>query len=749
MIDRRKSTSILFTVALALTTLGAGDLLGQGQRPSPPRRVGMLDGREVVEGEVIVRYRAQGRIDRERAELQADSDAAEQLGRRLQRLRSRSLTTRELIETLRANPAIELVEPNYIIRANAVPNDPSFGSQYALLNTGQTVEGSPGTPGADIDAVSAWNVTTGSRQNVVAILDTGIDYNHLDLAANVFTAPHQFSVTVGATTVTCAAGTHGFNAITGTCDPLDDNFHGTHVAGIVGAVGNNNRGVSGVNWTANLMSLKMLGADGTGTVADAIKAIEWVIKVKAALGSQANVRVLNASWSGGVSSAALDDQIAAANNADMLFVASAGSDTSNNDVVANYPASSPNANVISVAAVDHTGQLATYSNYGAASVDIAAPGTAILSTYPSDQYARQTGTSMAAAHVSGAAELVLAACPGLSTAQLKQALMTTVDPASSLSATVVSNGRLNVDSALRSCAPAQTANEPIRGDHGDYDGDGKSDLTFFRPITGSWWARLSAANFTTYIAQEWGLPTDRPTPGDYDGDGRTDLAFYRPAAGVWWMALSSTNFSTAESYQWGVETDIPMPADYDGDNKTDIAIYRPSAGVWWVLLSSTNFSSAISRQWGVSTDTPVPADYDGDGKADMAIYRPATGVWWILTSSTNFSSAVSYQWGISTDTPLPADYDGDGQADVAFYRRSTGVWQILLSSTNFSSARSIQWGVNADMPVPADYDGDGKADLAIYRGATGAWWLLLSTTNSFATYQWGTDADIPMSAARP
>jgi glucose/arabinose dehydrogenase len=285
---------------------------------------------------------------------------------------------------------------------------------------------------------------------------------------------------------------------------------------------------------------------------------------------------------------------------------------------------------------------------------------------------------------------------------------------------------------------------PARGDHGDYDGDGKTDLAFFRPSTGAWWVRLSAVNFTTFMAHEWGVATDLPTPGDYDGDGRTDLAFYRPGTGVWWLALSSTNFSTFLSYQWGSNTDTPLPADYDGDGKTDLAIYRPSTGVWWVLLSSTNFTTFMSQQWGVSTDTPVPADYDGDGKTDLAIYRRDTGVWWVLLSSTNFSTFLSYQWGINTDTPVPADYDGDGKADIAIYRRATGAWWLLLSTTN--AVVTQQWGVNTDAPVPADYDGDGKADIAIYRAATGAWWLLLSSTNSlsYATYQWGTSTDVPM-----
>src|SRR5688572_18691533 len=199
MCEWRKGMRLTVIVALAIITLGADALLSQGQPPASSRRIVVLDGREVVEGEVIVRYRAEaGRIGRQRAEFQAESDASEVIGPLgARRMRSRDLTTRQMLATLRANPDVELVEPNYIIRANAVANDPSMDSQWALLNTGQTVDGRPGVAGADIGATGAWNITTGSRANIVAILDTGIDYTHPDLAANVFSAPRQFSASIG------------------------------------------------------------------------------------------------------------------------------------------------------------------------------------------------------------------------------------------------------------------------------------------------------------------------------------------------------------------------------------------------------------------------------------------------------------------------------------------------------------------------------------------------------------------------
>jgi hypothetical protein len=281
---------------------------------------------------------------------------------------------------------------------------------------------------------------------------------------------------------------------------------------------------------------------------------------------------------------------------------------------------------------------------------------------------------------------------------------------------------------------------------GDFDGDGKSDVTIYRPATGVWYVLQSSTNNAGHVDYQWGVNTDKPVPGDYDGDGKTDVAIYRPATGVWYVLLSTTNFASFVSYQWGVNTDIPVPADYDSDGKTDIAIYRPPTGVWYVLLSTTNSATYISYQWGVNTDIPVPGDYDGDRKADIAVYRPATGIWYVLLSTTNSANFISYQWGVNTDIPVSADYDGDGKADVAVYRPATGSWYILLSTTNSANYISYQWGVNTDIPVPTDYDGDGKADVAVYRPANGNWLVLLSTTNSttFVTYQWGVSTDVPV-----
>jgi subtilisin family serine protease len=233
-----------------------------------------------------------------------------------------------------------------------------------------------------------------------------------------------------------------------TCDPFDDFSHGTHVAGIGGAKGNNSLGISGVNWTTKLMGLKVLNSEGKGKDSDAVNAIAFAIESRTRSGI---VRVLNASWGhGGGESGALRDEIVRANGFNMLFVASAGNDGSNNDTVSHWPSNTNSPNVIAVAATDNRDALWTSSNYGSNKVHLGAPGVGIRSTWPGDTYVYADGTSMAAPHVAGAGALIRSAC-AFNTGPLKQTILNNVDAIPSLSGKTVTGGRLNLDTSIDSC----------------------------------------------------------------------------------------------------------------------------------------------------------------------------------------------------------------------------------------------------------------------------------------------------------
>ena len=379
-----------------------------------------------VPGQLLVGFGAHTTVAQQRAIVHAAGGAVVHRFAALHIALVQTAASGRLRANVSGNPHVRFVEPNAILHTDAVPNDPSFASQWGLQNTGQVVNFSAGTPGDDIHAPGAWDVTTGSRSVTVAVVDSGIDATHPDLAPNVDAAD-------------------GWNCLAGTGNTADDNGHGTHVAGIIGAAGNNGTGVTGVNWRVNLLPVKFVGADGSGTTADAICSIQYAVNHGA--------NVINASWGDTDYSQALYDAIAQADQQGVLFVAAAGNDSANNDSTPHYPASYNLPNIISVAATDSNDNLAWFSDYGAGSVDIGAPGQSILSTWPGGGYKYEDGTSMATPFVAGAAALVKAADPNATAVGIKALLMGTADPASDLAGVVASGGRLDASAAVH-CANA-------------------------------------------------------------------------------------------------------------------------------------------------------------------------------------------------------------------------------------------------------------------------------------------------------
>lgn len=399
----------------------------------------MYRGRPVVAHQVIVRLAPDAPVPSgELIPLSASSG--------IYLLRSRTKDIRELL----AEAGVAAAEPDYVIHTQgaALPSESQYGQLWGL---------------ARIAAPAAWKISTGSPAVSVAVIDTGVDYTHPDLAANIWSAPSEFTVYFGAVPITCPAGSHGFNAIRLTCDPMDDNGHGTHVSGTIGAAGNGSGGLVGVNQASPIVGIKFIDEHGDGTLSNAIRAIDFAIQINRIF-PQLNLRVLSASWGSGDYSQALEDQISQAGDSNMLFVAAAGNDASSIDAEFShfYPASYPLENVVAVTASDENDRIASFANFGPQTIHLAAPGVRILSTYLAAGYAIGSGTSMATPHVSGAAVLALGACPWLSTQELKLLLLATADPMSK-DYEYISGGRLKAETAVRLCSSFRPARETSSG----------------------------------------------------------------------------------------------------------------------------------------------------------------------------------------------------------------------------------------------------------------------------------------------
>ena len=361
------------------------------------------------------------------------------------------------VKSLNQNPYVEYAEPNYIYRINKTPNDPMFQNLWGLSNSGQADSASQaGTSGIDVDAVKAWDITTGSRAVIVAVIDTGGDYNHPDLADNMWINEAEAKGQAGIDDdkngyIDDIHGVSFVDAANPKSDPLDDHGHGSHCSGIIGAKGDDGKGIVGVNWNVRIMPVKFLGGDGGGTLEGAVMAVDYATKMGA--------KIMSNSWGGGGASQALKEAIERSNVAGAIFVAAAGNDSSNNDSTPTYPASYGVPNILTVAAVDNRGNLASFSNFGK-TVDVAAPGVNIYSSITNGQYASWSGTSMATPHVSGVVALLASHEPNLTNLQLKARMIATVRPLASIKGKVASGGMVNAFNALTNAVAPPDMNDP-------------------------------------------------------------------------------------------------------------------------------------------------------------------------------------------------------------------------------------------------------------------------------------------------
>jgi len=462
------------------------------------------------------------------------------------------------------------IEPDRALSTLAIPNDASFGTLWGLNNSGR----SPGVGNSDINAPEAWETTTGSRSVVVAVIDSGVDYTHPDLAANVWTNPREVA---GDGIDNDAKGfvddVRGWDFANADADPMDDDGHGTHVSGTIGAVGNNAIGVTGVNWRVSIMGLKFLDAEGNGYTSDAVAAVKYATRMRRDFG--ANVVAINASWGGETRSTALANAIAAAGRAGILFVTAAGNESSNNDRTPSYPANLSDDSVIAVAATNHSNRLAAFSNYGSTTVDLAAPGVGILSTVPGGGYASFSGTSMATPYVTGTVALMAAANPRATAAEIRSALLATVTPVAALSGKVATGGLLDAAAAVR--AITQPAPTPERA------------ITTLRRDAGDTLPRAESVVATTGSVTLASRIDDGPR-------GRRDVDLFRVslAAGqrltIDVAARSLATPSTLDSYLRLFDSkgrQLAANDDTSGTPDSSLSFMAPKAGVYYVGVSGS------------------------------------------------------------------------------------------------------------------------------------------------------------------
>ncbi len=399
---------LLWVAMVAFSLILVTNGIGIAAQPTP--------GAAYKPGELIIKYR-EGAVASASDKLHrrhGSQKISEFKMYRLEHLKVKAgQSVQEAITAFEADPDVSYAEPNYIVHKMVVPYDTYWNNLWGMNK---------------INATNGWDNGIGSPAVVIGTIDTGVDYNHPDLAANIWTGTD---------------GSHGYNAITHTYNPLDDAGHGTHVAGTIGAAGNNGIGVAGVNWQVKIMACKFLDSTGSGSVAGAIECLNYFKKQKSA---GVNIVATNNSWGGVNYSQALYDAINA--QREILFVAAAGNNATDNDIIASYPANYELPNIISVAATDSVDALASFSQYGRRTVDVAAPGVNIYSTLRNNSYGYYSGTSMATPHVTGLAGLIKAADPDADWRIIKNLILSSGDNVLSLSTRTLTGKRINVYNAL-------------------------------------------------------------------------------------------------------------------------------------------------------------------------------------------------------------------------------------------------------------------------------------------------------------
>jgi subtilisin family serine protease len=664
----------------------------------------------------------------------------------------------EIISAYEDDPRVEYIEPDYIITLEDVektsapqenlaeitpqtttPNDPSYPQLWGLNNTGQ----SGGTPDADIDAPEAWDTQTGNPNQVIGVIDTGVDYNHPDLVGNIWTNPGEIAGDgIDNDNNGYVDDVRGWDFAYNDNNPSDVDGHGTHVSGTIAAKGNNGVGVVGVNWNAKILPLKFLDDTGSGSTSNAILALNYA--------TAKGVKITNNSWGGGGYSQGLYDAINTAGQQGALFIAAAGNEGRNTDLSPAYPASYNLPNIISVAATDRNDAVPIFSNYGLTTVDLGAPGVEIYSTTPGANYGYKTGTSMASPHVTGGAALVWAQNPTWTAQEVKNRLLQTTDPIPALSGRTVSGGRLNVNNALGGSTPPPPPPPPppvpndnfaqrivLSGLPVSTTGTNigataePQEPAQSGPINSVWWSWTAptsgtvnintiGSSFDTWLSVYTGSALPNLTLIGADDDGGGGLT-----------SLVSLNATAGTTYQIAV--------DGYQSNTGPIAL-----NIVFPPPPNDNFANRIGLTGATATTTGTNNGATGE-VGEPAQSGPINSSWWSWTAPTSgnytfdtigsgFDTYLSLFTGsaVSSLNLIGADDDGGGNYTSRLTRSVTAGTTYQIAVDGFSTATGpIQ--LNISPPSPPN---DNFANQIALTGATAT----TTGTNNGATGEVGEPA---------
>lgn len=646
------------------------------------------------------------------------------------------------IAALRNSGDFAYVEPDYLQFASAEPGDAAFndGRLWGLRNSGQN----GGATGIDTQVVSAWDLTTGSANVIVAVIDTGIRYTHRDLATNMWRNPGE---TAGNNLDDDGNGViddvFGFNAITRSGNPLDDNGHGSHCAGTIGGSANDAGELVGVAWTVRLMGLKFLAANGGGNLSDAIRCIDYAIAKGA--------HIISGSYGGGGFSQATSDAIERARQAGILCIFAAGNETNNNDASPAYPASYPHNNIISVAAIDRSGALASFSNFGAASVDLAAPGVQIFSCNFQNDSAYQTisGTSMATPHVAGVAALLKARHPGDNYTALRDRLLSSTRPLPALQGRVATGGLVQARAAmdlaadgalevalslepspLQSGAPATLAlrvsdRDPVTG--ATVTGTlGTVSLIFHdngvapdvRAADGTYTVRASVPPVAT---GEIILTVNATAPGRTPFAGSVALPVVARAINDNFAAAATLDLAAVPIRATNVDCSRQTGEPAHGGNTGGRSVWwnwtAPAPGQMRITTAGSGFDTLLGVYTGAVVNgltTVATSDDDGTALHSAVEFTAVTG--------TTYRIAVDGFAAAQGDVVLNATFTGAGPANTppAFVRQPASLRVQQGETIRLSAevvgvpAPALRWSYNnVDLADGGRYSGAATSELVI------------------------------------